>query len=121
MVQSGRLSRPELETVNSGLDLDFSLNKFGWRANLEFLEPYSSVYFAGACNEHGAVAMFAFSLMTGAVVKDMLDLLAEGHLTIPIFLRLVQLRFRFAGIRFAVGLHRHFYIGVCLPKAKLRL
>ena len=41
----------------------------------------------------GAVAMFAFLLMTGAVVKDMLDLLAEGHLTIPIFLRLVQLRF----------------------------
>ena len=41
----------------------------------------------------GAVAMFAFLLMTGAVVKDMLDLLAEGHLTIPIFFRLVQLRF----------------------------
>lgn len=41
----------------------------------------------------GAVAMFAFLLLTGAVVKDMLDLLAEGHLTIPIFLRLVQLRF----------------------------
>ena len=37
--------------------------------------------------------MFAFLLMTGAVVKDMLDLLAEGHLTIPIFFRLVQLRF----------------------------
>lgn len=41
----------------------------------------------------GSVAMFAFLLMTGAVVKDMLDLLAEGHLTIPIFFRLVQLRF----------------------------
>ena len=41
----------------------------------------------------GAVAMFAFLLLMGAVVKDMLDLLAEGHMTIPIFLRLIQLRF----------------------------
>lgn len=41
----------------------------------------------------GAVAMFAFLLLMGAVVKDMLDLLAEGHLTIPIFIRLIQLRF----------------------------
>jgi len=41
----------------------------------------------------GAVAMFAFLLLMGAVVKDMLDLLAEGHLTIPIFVRLIQLRF----------------------------
>ncbi len=41
----------------------------------------------------GAVAMFSFLLLAGAVVKDMLDLLAEGHLTIPVFLRLIQLRF----------------------------
>ncbi len=37
--------------------------------------------------------MFAFLLLTGAVIKDMLDLLAEGHLTIPIFFRLIQLLF----------------------------
>ena len=35
--------------------------------------------------------MFAFLMLMGRIIKDMLDMAANGHLTIPVFLRLVQL------------------------------
>ncbi|MBT6378828.1 MAG: YjgP/YjgQ family permease, partial [Opitutales bacterium] len=39
----------------------------------------------------GAVAMFAFLLLAGRIIKDMLDMAANGHLTISVFFQLVQL------------------------------
>ncbi len=37
--------------------------------------------------------MFAFLLLAGEIVKDMLDMAAEGHLTISVFIRLISLKF----------------------------
>ncbi len=39
------------------------------------------------------IAMFAFLLLAGVIVKEMLDMAAEGHLTLPVFFRLIQLKF----------------------------
>ncbi|EDY83678.1 putative permease, YjgP/YjgQ family [Verrucomicrobiia bacterium DG1235] len=63
-----------------------------------------------------SVAMFAFLILTMSLVKDMLNLLAEGQLTVGAFFRLTKLLFPFV---FVYALPMGFITGALLTMGRL--